>query len=456
MKKILKYYIISAALALGFSSCNDDNTTTLNLEGDTKIMSIKISGEEGEIDNVNHIIAVELPVNIDLSSLTLDDIKLSEGATCDYTKGMEFNGTMPRSIHVVNGSVSTDYALNIKHDNVEFLSFELNGLYSGNIDNLQRTITVFVPLATDVTEMVATFSVNNGTTVSPISGTLLDFSQPVEFKANHRSASVVYTVTVVKNNMSQEPKAFVGFASSVEGLGDESKAACRWMLENVPNSTFLSLQDVLDGKVKLDDYAMVWAHFDFTEDWPSVLWDSREIFSGYWQRGGAILASRDGARYINDVWCIALDQQSPNNRFGGTEYEILDYDLGFSITGHEDHPIYTDMTPDSNGRLILKAQGCSFTNRTLQWMVDWEPYFNMTGWQEKTGAVSLASSHDFNENCVTIAEFPSREVVKGFMSGKVIVIGTPAFEWHDPKNAENPYKENLIQFTNNTINYLCQ
>lgn len=455
MKNLIKYMFMSAAMIVSLSACHD-NDTIINLEGNTNIESIKISGETGLIDNYAHTISVEMPVGTDLTSLKVDEIKLSDGASCDYPAGLVFNGTMPRSIHVVNGDVSTDYSLSVTHDNVEFYSFTVNGLYAGRIDNIARTISVFVPLTTDVTEMSVTYTVNNQTTVTPSSGTMVDFTEPVEFKAIHRSAEVIYTVSVIKNDMSQAPKAFVGFASTVEGLGNESKAACRWMLENIPNSTFLSLQDVLDGKVKLDDYTMVWAHFDFTEDWPSVLWDSRELFSGYWQRGGSILASRDGARYINDVWCIALDQQSPNNRFGGTDYQTLDYDLGFTVKGHEDHAIFTGLVPDENNRILMKSAGCGSSNRTLQWMADWDPYFTITGWREKTGGVELASSQDYNENCVTIAEFPAREVVKGMISGKVIVIGTPAFEWHDPNNAENPYEGNLIQFTNNVINYLCQ
>lgn len=446
--------ILSSLCVMGLASCHDDDTT-INLAGDTKIEAIKISGEDGKIDNYAHTVEVEMPMGTDLTSLRVDAITLSDGAVCDYPAGMVFNGEMPRSIHVTNGDVSTDYSLTVTHDKVEFESFTLNGLYNGTIDNIARTINVFVPLATDLTEMSVTYTTNEGTSVTPASGSLIDFTNPVEFKATHRSAEYTYMVSVMKNDMSQDPKAFVGNATSVDNLGPEAKAACLWMIENVPNSTFVPLQKVLEGTAKLDDYKMVWAHFDFTEDWPSVLWDSRELFSGYWQRGGSILASRDGARYINDVWCIALDQQPPNNRFGGTEYEPLDYDLGFTITGHEDHPIYNDLERDGD-RILLKGAGAQYTNRTLQWAVDWEPYLNMTGWEEKSGAKAVASSHDYNENVVTIAEFEPREVVKGMISGKVLVVGTPAFEWHDPANAENPYDGNFIQFTNNMINYLCQ
>ena len=57
---------------------------------------------------------------------------------------------------------------------------------------------------------------------------------------------------------------------------------------------------------------------------------------------------------------------------------------------------------------------------------------------------------------MTIAEFLPYEALKGFTSGRVITIGTPAYEWYDPNRAENPYRENMINLTKNAINYLCQ
>ena len=307
----------------------------------------------------------------------------------------------------------------------------------------------------DVTAMQATFTVNGGTTVTPESGTLLDFSQPVTFTATQRTAVIEYTVTVVQDDMSQAPKAFIGNASAIEGLGDEAKAACRWMLENVPNTRYISIQDIIDGRVRLDDFTMIWCHFDWT-DWPGQLWDSRDLFNSYWLHGGSILASRDGARYINDVWRIARDQQSPNNMFGGDSYETLTANLGFTITGHETHPIYEGISHDDDNRIILLSKGCSNTNRTLQWGVDWDPYGSMSGWEERTGAKALASGHDYDFNRVTIAEFEPYEALKGFTSGRVITIGTPAYEWYDRNGVDNPYRQNIVRLTKNTINYLCQ
>lgn len=438
-----------------FQSCGDDNTSGLRLEGDTKIESITINGFSGVIDHAAKAVSVNVSTDVDLADLHIDAITLSEGATCDYPAGTRFDGTVPRSIKVVNGSVYTAYTVSVKHDNVEFLTFMLNGKYSATIDNIARTIQCFVPMETDITAMQVSFTVNEGTTVTPESGSLIDFTQPVKFTATQRTAVIEYTVTVIQDDMSQAPKAFIGNASTLEGLGDEAKAACRWMLENVPNTRYVSIQDIIDGRVKLDDFKMVWCHFDWT-DWPGQLWDSRDLFNSYWLRGGAMLASRDGARYINDVWRIARDQQSPNNMFGGDSSETLAYDLGFTITGHESHPIYEGLPVDDNNRVLLLCAGCSNTNRTLQWGVDWDPYGSMEGWEERTGAKALASGHDYDFNRVTIAEFEPYEALKGFTSGRVITIGTPAYEWYDRNGVDNPYRQNMIQLTKNAINYLCQ
>lgn len=442
-------------LTFSLASCNDDNTSNLLLDGDTKIESITIDGYDGVIDQTANHIIVNVATHVDLANLTVDDIKLSDGAKCNYPAGTKFDGTIPRAIHVVNGNVYADYTVNVKHDNVEILTFILDGKYSGTIDNNARTILIFVPISEDVTAMQATFTVNDGTTVTPESGSLLDFSNPVVLTATQRTATVDYTVTVIKDEMSQSPKAFVGNASSVEQLDVEAKTACEWMLNNVPNSSFVSIQDIIDGNVKLDDFTMVWCHFDWT-DWPGQLWDSRDLFNSYWLRGGAILASRDGARYINDVWRIARDQQSPNNMYGGDSYETLTDNLGFTITGHENHPLYEGIETDGDNRILLLSSGCSNTNRTLQWVVDWDPYGSMEGWEERTGAKALASGHEYDINHVTIAEFEPYEALKGFYSGRVITIGTPAYEWYDKNNADNQYRDNIVILTKNAINYLCQ
>lgn len=444
-----------AVITIEFAACSDDNASDLTLDRDTRIETITVNGFEGAINHTEKTISVNVSTDIDLTDLCIDNISLSEGASCDYPAGTHFNGTVPRSIKVINGNVFSEYTISVKHDNVEFLSFTLDGKYAGTIDNISHSIQCFVPMETDITAMHVTFTVNDGTTVTPESDSIIDFSQPVKFTATNHTAVVQYIVTVVQDDMSQAPKAFIGNASSIDGLGDEAKAACKWMLENVPNTRYISIQDIIDGRARLDDFKMIWCHFDWT-DWPGQLWDSRDLFNGYWLRGGAILASRDGARYINDVWRIAKDQQSPNNMFGGDAVETLTENIGFTVTGHENHPLYKGITSEADNRILLLSKGCSNTNRTLQWCVDWDAYGSMSVWEERTGAKALASGNEYDPNSVIIAEFEPYEALKGFTSGRVITIGSPAFEWYDRNGVDNPYRDNMIRLTKNAINYLCQ
>lgn len=447
----LTLFIVNTLL----TGCDNDNPSNLHLGGSTKIVSMKLGGYDAEIDNSRKTILVGVPVDCDITNLEITELTLEANATADLKVGERVNFSMPRSIKVTNGDVYTNYTITVKHDNVEVLSASLNNLYAGTIDNSARTIMFFVPIDADVTAMSLHMTLNEGAAMSPESGSVLDFTDPVEVTTTYRTASIVYTINVIKDEMSQEPKAFVGNADDVESLGNEAKAAAKWMIANVPNVTFVSVRSIIDGSVKLGDFKMIWCHLDFS-DWPSVMWDSRDFFNDYYIKGGNILATRDGARYINDVWRIAKDQQSPNNMYGGDVYETLEGDLGFSITGHESHPIYDGLIPDAGGRILLASKGCTNSNRTLQWCTDWDAYGSMDIWREKTGAIALGSTHDFDANRVTVAEFEPRAILDGYQSGRVITIGTPAYEWYISNGRTNDYEANIVKLTKNAINYLCK
>lgn len=453
MKKLA--YIFTLLLpALCLVSCNDDKVTNLVMDGDTYITSLSLEGYDAEIDNVAKTAVVGVPYGYDASAMKVSGLQLSPGATANLAMGQTVDCSVPRNIRVSNGSVYSDYMLTVAHDNATFVTFTIDNKYQGTVDNLARTIQVFVPRSADVSSMLVTYTLNEGATATPASGSMVDFTDPVVFKAVYRSAEIDYTVTVVQDDMSQDPKAFVGNAENIESLGDEARAAAEWMMANVPNCEFVSLQSVLDGTVKLSSYKMIWCHFDWT-DWPGVMWDTRDLFNDYYIKGGNILASRDGARYINDVWRIALDQQCPNNMYGGDSAETLEGDLGFGIAGHEDHELYAGLPVGSDGRIVMVSAGCSNTNRTLQWGVDWDPYGSMEGWEQRTGAVALASDNGCDPNRATIAEFRPREVLKGYQSGTVLTVGTPAFEWYQASGV-NTCRPVIEQFTKNAINYLCK
>ena len=438
---------------LVFSGCGDDKNS-ISLKGDTFIEKLVLDEQyEGLINNESGSIIVEVPEIYDTRLMTVSEIVASKGAEISIKVGDKINFSFPQSIRVKNGDAFFDYNVNVKHDEAKILSFKLNGLYNGEINDETSIIKVYVPLNTDLSAMSVEFSVNEGTKTSIKNNDIIDFTSVVELRVEYKTSIKVYKIYVEESEMSQEPKAFVGRENSIDELSPEAKAAAEWMINNIPNSVYISLNDVKNETIHLEDYKMIWCHFDWT-DWPSLLWDTRDFIYNYWNSGGNILASRDGARYINDVWRISKNQKEPNNIFGGDESVRLDNNIGFSVKGYSNHEIYHNIEVDEDDIIMLRSAGCYSTNRTLQWGVDWDPYYGIEGWKEQTGAIPLASSDPYDINRVTIAEFIPR-VIGQKTSGKVITVGTPAFEWKDA-DINNQYFSNMEILTKNMINYLCK
>jgi hypothetical protein len=67
----------------------------------------------------------------------------------------------------------------------------------GSIDEINHTIAITVPPITDVTKLVPTIEISPNSTVSPLSNTPQDFTNPVTYTVTAQNGSTqVYAVTV--------------------------------------------------------------------------------------------------------------------------------------------------------------------------------------------------------------------------------------------------------------------
>ncbi len=457
---IYKLYLLCLTLFLSvMSACDNKGDSGLSLQGDTFINKIVLDDQyEGVIDNVNASITVEVPYDYSIKSMTVSQLELSEGADATIKVGDKLNFSFPQSIRVTNGDAFFDYVINVKNHEAKILSLTLNDIYNGIIDEETATIKVYVPTNTNLSNIVVAYEVSTGTTVSIENNSVVDFSNNnVKITATYKTAVKEYTIQIEKTDVSVEPKAFVGIANTVSELNDETRAAAEWMLRNIPNSKYISLNEIKDGKVRLTDYKMIWCHWDWNGigDWPSAAYDTKDKIREYWNAGGNIFASREAMRYVKtDMWGVSSMNAEPNNMWGGEYAETtLTEDLGFSIKTYEDQEIYNGITVNDNSGdkiIYLREIGCKTTGRALQWGVDWDPYFSMDEWKQKTGATPLASgigSYDVNRVC--IAQYGSEP------NGTVITIGASGYEWKDA-NVDNAYFTNMEKLTMNIINYLCK
>lgn len=461
MKTIIKqlYTLLCVTMAcMVVTGCNDDFKSGLQLDGEVWVNAIKLDEYAGTIDYQNKTIVVGVPYDYDVTRMAVKEINLSEGATTSIAIGETIDFSLPVSLTVKNGNVQMSYTITVKRDEAKILTFKLNDTYVGKVDQLARTISVVVPTEVDITQLKGTFTVTDGATVTPASGSIQDFTNPVTYTATYRTASTPYIVTVTQGNVI--PTAFVGTAATVAQLTSlEEKAAAQWMMDNVSMSEYISFKDVVDGKVDLGKYAVIWWHFHADNgDNPPLPDDAKaavERFKIFYQNGGNLLLTRYATFYIKDL-AIAKDERVPNNSWGGNEDspELANDPWSFKINGSESHPMFQNLRwKDGDKSTVYTCEaGYPLTNSTAQWHIgtDWGGYDDHNAWRNLTGGLDIAHGGD---GAIVAAEFEPRA-----NSGRTICIGSGCYDWYGKgvDTSADYYHYNVEQMTLNAINYLCQ
>ena len=144
-------------------------------------------------------------------------------------------------------------------DEAKITSFKINGTYNGVIDEANKTISVYVPNTLDLHSLIPTIGLSTNATVSPSNGIATDFSKPVTFTVTNNTASAIYTVKVTA--IGKPTAVFVSLPASMNELNSEELTACKWMLQNIPNSLYASFADIKNGTVDLSECKVIWWHY---------------------------------------------------------------------------------------------------------------------------------------------------------------------------------------------------
>lgn len=318
INKIL-FILLSLIFIVG---CDDDNTSDLQLSGDTWLKTLKLDEYQGIIDNSTKSVVVGVPVDYNTDAMKVTAIEVSDGAEASMKVGDVVNFSFPQTIKVTNGDAFLDYTVTVKHDEARITSFKLNNEYTGIIDEENHSIVVRIPTSADITSLIPTIETTEGATVSPASGQAVDFTNPVEFTVTYQSATTVYVVSVVQ---SDSPSAvYVGLASSIDELNPEEKEAANWMLKNIPNAQYLSFDDIRADRVKLDECKVIWWHLHidggidsmtkFEAAAPGAVQAVSKI-KEFYENGGSLLLTRFATFYAAQLG-ITKDGNAPNNCWG--------------------------------------------------------------------------------------------------------------------------------------------
>ena len=462
MKKIfiIHYSLFFIFASLLFLSCNKKDNS-FSVSGDCRIEKLVLDDQyTAVVDHAARTAVVPVPEVHNDQLMTITELTLSPGAKANYVTGDKVNLTTPFVLHVENGNVYQDYKVTVKHDEARILSFVLNGEYLGIIDQVEHTITVSVPIGTDVKAMVPTVKTTEGASLTPAANMPCDFTNPVEFTVKYNTAVTTYTVTVKEK--ANPVVLYLGLAETVSQLNPEEQEAVTWLLSNVEKSDYSSFANFAAGRVNTTDLKVIWWHFHrdgglegkaaFESNAPEVV-DVMTLdkLRDFYNAGGSFLLTRYA---VNLPFYLGQPECFPNNCWGGNEdnAERVGGPWEFAITGHTDHPIWQNllMNPDALDHVYTCDEGYKITNSTAQYHIgaDWGGYENREVFREKTGSIDIAGGVD----AVVAWEFPRTDG-----HGAIICIGSGCYDWYTTsEEGKDYYHKNIAKITENAFNYLKQ
>ena len=447
--------MISAALVW---SCDSQMEEGLVTDVSVNVASFKVNGVAGVIDNQNDKITVTLPYGTAVTAIS-PVIEIPQGASISPASGMVQDFTQPVKYRVKNGNIYKDYTVSVQAQ-APIISFKINGL-SATINSSSKTISLVMPEGTDLTALQPVIETATGVSISPTSGTTINFTSPVSFTVSNANLTEVYTAKVT-TPVSGPSIAFIGMAATRTGLTNPDEiAAADWLFGKFSGAVYVSMADIASGAVNLTGISVLWWHFDSATALPGDALNANVTskIKTYLNAGGNILLTSFASQYVDALGVVPAGK-GPNNVFGDfppNGFVDANNDWGISFKGHETHPVFDGLQTYESGKANLLQKGTFRLNHTAWWFLpDWGGYVNGAGWRTQTGGNNLASEAWANnlDGRVAIAEYPG-----GTANKKCITISMGAYDWYNetsngtPSQA-NSYLDNIKKLTENSLNYL--
>lgn len=462
MKKYIHTYWTKLSLILAvifmITACeNSFENGGFDVNSPSNVTSFKINGVSGTIDQVTGKINVIMPYGSDITAVK-PEVIFEAGATTSLDINTPINFINPVKFRVVNGNLYKDYTVT-----TTVLSpikiFTINGV-AAVVNDVSKTITMTLPENTELTALKPVIEVTEGVSISPASGSTIDFTNAVTFVITSNGKSVNYTANVGVP-VSGLVVAFLGTASTRAGITNmDEVTAVNWLFDTYPDAKYISFDTILNG-ADISDIDVIWWHFDSAANLPAVAYNPAvtSALKNFRTNGGNLLLTSFASQYV-DALGIVPSGKGPNNVFGDFPPNgfVDGNSWGMSFVGHENHPIFQGLITFEAGKANLLQSGTFRLNHTAWWFLpEWGGYGNGEGWRNQTGGTNLASEAWDNalDGRVTIAEFPNSSTDKN-----VVVISMGAYDWYNEANSSgvpsqaNEFITNIKLLTQNSINYL--
>lgn len=479
MKKIYNF-IFAAIAAIGlFSSCNDDNTGSMNVEGNCHVQELTLNDQfTAQVILDKALLKVKVPVDFTAKrDMTVTKLKLSDGATATVKQGDHLNLTADQGIVVSNNDIRMNWTLSVRNDEALAKVFTLQGI-KGSINNETHEITVYVLKSAGVKLNSATFQMtcSEDAECIPASGTRMDFSNPenpVTITVKDNTAVTVYTIRVVEIT---DPLAiFAGDGATIDELDEEEKAAAEALMGNIAGSAYVSWDDIANGTVSLEKCNLLFYHrnnsygnYNGFKNAESKAINALPKVKEFWQKGMGIVLQRGAVNYAVALGAITEDK-TPNNCWGNGQGNEKMGEKPWSFTMFDTtHALWQNlnMFPGEDDKIFTVDKDYIICNTTSQYGF-WDAYENgFADVENVTGVHALGGSYTwYNEKGERQAGNVSSWEIKAynedpekrtFGKGGIICLGSGLFDWHSPSEYTSNYHDNMHQILINAYNYLSK
>lgn len=197
------------------------------------------------IDEEAKTIEVTVPQDTDLSNVVVD-FTTSEGATVDPEPGSTVDFSAGHvNFHVSRGFKTVNYRVSVNRAEAPRLTgFRIIEPVqeAGTLNQTLRKASARVPIGTDLSALTVEFDTTEGATVTPESGSVLDFSDgPVEVAVSYFGSTTTYEVSVQERAEPTINTFSITSPVEVEGTVDQEN---RRITVSVPGGTDLSAVEV--------------------------------------------------------------------------------------------------------------------------------------------------------------------------------------------------------------------
>ena len=450
----------------GFVACDKDRAGSMDVSGSCRVEKFVLNDKyEGAIDIPNKQIKVKVPVDFNTKNdMVVTSMQIPAEAQSNVNVGDHLNMEADKDLFVKSGDIVMNYHLFVRNDEAKLNNFVLEGI-KGAIDEDAKTVTVSVLATSGIDLSSATFELtcSEDATSFPSSGSTGDFSDPNNpFQITLTDNTAISTYTIIIDLIQRPTAVFAGSAPNMDALGDEEKAAAKFLTSNIPGSAYLSWDDIASSEGILDECKFIFFHRhgidypnyeSFAGGEPKAI-AALPVLNEYWKRGGAFVLQREAVNLAVALGAMPMTG-CPNNVFNGSGEggATMGDDPWTLPVFDKNHALWQGLKVNPNNPEAIYTLDKDYTISNTCVQFHWDGISGDALYQKfdevTSGKARRLTGHE-NE----ISSWELKNFNGEFGKGGIICLGAGLLDWYSPTEYVPVYHDNMGMILLNAYHYL--